>query len=359
MNSAILQTKNLAIGYRMRHSGMLPHKKGSQHSVRVVADNLSLQLNEGDMVCLLGPNGSGKSTLMRTLAGVQKPMEGDMFLNGRDLNRMSPKDIAKIMSLVLTDRAVTGNLTVYALVALGRYPYTGWMGSLSPTDEAIVQQAIETTGTRNFVSRHISDLSDGERQKVMIARALAQDTPVIMLDEPTAHLDLPNRIEVMRLLKRLARQQRKAVLMSTHELDLALQAADGIWLMNFSTSDASKGSADMVTGMPEELVLDGRLEKAFERNGFEFDRHSGSFRIHHEPTATIGLFGDGPDAYWTKRALERLGYRVVTDKAVSRRVELSGTNGSRSWTFFDGDAYDPEKYTDICAVIEALKSRGA
>ena len=358
MNSAILQTKDLAIGYRIRHRGMRNYKKGQKHVARVVAGNLSLKLNEGELVCLLGPNGSGKSTLMRTLAGVQKPIEGEVLLNGSRLERMSPKEVAKKMSLVLTDRAVTGNLSVYALVALGRYPYTGWMGTLSHDDEKIVRQAIETTGIRRFVTRHISDLSDGERQKVMIARALAQDTPVIMLDEPTAHLDLPNRIEVMRLLKRLAREQRKAVVMSTHELDLALQAADGIWLMNFSVSDASGGAADVVTGMPEALVLDGRLEKAFHRNGFAFDRYSGSFRIHHEPTAIIGLFGDGTEAYWTKRALERLGYRVVTDRTVSRRVELSGTNGSKCWRFFDGDTCETEEYTDICAVVERLRKWG-
>jgi len=355
MNSAILQTKDLAIGYRIRHRGPRKRKKGLRHFSRVVAGNLSLGLNEGELVCLLGPNGSGKSTLMRTLAGVQKPIDGEVMLNGARLERMSPKEVAKKMSLVLTDRVVTGNLSVYALVALGRYPYTGWTGTLSRDDEEIVRQAIETAGIRRFVARHISDLSDGERQKVMIARALAQDTPVIMLDEPTAHLDLPNRIEVMQLLKRLAREQQKAVVMSTHELDLALQAADGIWLMNFSTAEASNASADIVTGMPEALVLDGRLEKAFHRNGFEFDRHSGSFRIHHEPTATIGLFGDGTETYWTKRALERLGYRVVSDGTVSRRVELSGANGSKCWRYFDGETSETEEYTDICAVVERLR----
>jgi len=359
MNSAILETRELAIGYRLRHPGLGNRIKGQKHVDRIVAANLSLGLNEGELVCLLGPNGSGKSTLMRTLAGVQKPIGGEVMLSGNRLTRMTSKEIAKKMSLVLTERAITGNLSVYALVALGRYPYTGWMGTLSRHDEEIVRQAIETTGIRRFVARHISDLSDGERQKVMIARALAQDTPVIMLDEPTAHLDLPNRIEVMQLLKRLAREQKKAVVMSTHELDLALQAADGIWLMNFSTSEASKGSADIVTGMPEALVLDGRLEKAFHRNGFEFDRHSGSFRIHHEPTATIGLLGNGTEAYWTKRALERLGYRVESEEsAAPQRLELSGSNGSKCWRYSDGESCEAEEYSDLCAVVERLRRRG-
>ncbi len=354
MKSGILQTNDLAIGYRIHHQGIRTRMKKHHGKAMVVSADLSLRLHEGELVCLLGPNGSGKSTLMRTLAGVQKPIEGEIRLDDRSLDRMSPKEVARKMSLVLTDRVMTGNLSVYALVALGRYPYTGWMGTLSAEDEEIVRQAIETTGIRRFVSRHISDLSDGERQKVMIARALAQDTPVIMLDEPTAHLDLPNRIEVMQLLKHLARTQRKAVLMSTHELDLALQAADRIWLMDAS-SGSSKGSPAMVTGMPEELVLDGRLEKAFKRNGFEFDRHSGSFRIYHEPTASIALFGEGADAYWTRRALERLGFRVITDRSVSRRVELSGSNGSRCWRIFEGNVSDPEEYGNLCSIIEALK----
>ncbi len=354
MNSLLLQTNDLAIGYPLARNAARIIGKSCRAASGIVAANLSLGLSEGELVCLLGPNGSGKSTLMRTLAGIQKPLNGEVFLGNSSLRQLSPKQTAKMLSLVLTDNVGTGNLSVYALVALGRYPYTGWMGNLSSRDEAVVRKAIETTGIRAFVHRHISDLSDGERQKVMIARALAQDTPVIMLDEPTAHLDLPNRIEVMRLLKQLARQERKAIVMSTHELDLALQAADRIWLMSPNESTSGEWSVDMVSGIPEALVLDGQLEKAFKRNGFEFDRHSGSFRIHDDSAGTIGLVGEGTEAFWTRRALERLGFQVVDDSSVACRVEVLGSGARRNWLYSEAGRKAPEEFSDISGVINAV-----
>lgn len=357
VNKEILQIKGLTIGYHSRRLAQEAKKHGYTFRGKVVAEKLFLNLAEGELVCLLGPNGSGKSTLMRTIAGVQKPICGHVMLDGKRLEKLSAKEVARHLSIVLTDRVMTGNLSVYALVTLGRYPYTGWMGSLSPDDEAIVRDAIETTGTRRFAHRHISDLSDGERQKVMIARALAQDTPVILLDEPTAHLDLPNRIEVVRLLKKLAREQKKSIVMSTHELDFALQAADRIWLMSPAGGDDGKKGIEMISGMPEELILDGRLEKAFKRNGFEFDRTSGSFRIHHHYKGSIGLFGEGMLAYWTKRALERIGYRVVRDASLPFRIEVSDEKGFGLWLCYDDSCRDAREIRDICGVINHVKAK--
>lgn len=355
MKGKLLHTHDLAIGYHNRRLVREAKKHGRGYRGKVVAEKLFLDLVEGELVCLLGPNGSGKSTLMRTLAGVQKPLGGRVSLKGRRLENLSAKETARFLSLVLTDRVMTGNLSVYALVALGRYPYTGWMGNLSPDDEAIVRDAIGTTGTRKFAHHHISDLSDGERQKVMIARALAQDTPVILLDEPTAHLDLPNRIEVVRVLKKLAREQGKSIVMSTHELDLALQAADRIWLMSPIVGKDGKKNIEMISGMPEELVLDGRLEKAFKRNGVGFDRASGSFRIHQHPEGSIGLVGEGMLAYWTKRALERIGYRVVIDASSPFRIEVSDDRGTRCWRYYNGKSSKPVELRDIGGVIDVIK----
>ncbi len=354
MNREVLQTQDLAIGYHSSRLAREARKHGAKYAGKVVAENLSLGLAEGEMVCLLGPNGSGKSTLMRTVAGVQKPLGGRVTLDGRRLDKLSARETARLLSIVLTDRVMTGNLSVYALVALGRYPYTGWMGNLSPDDEAFVREAIEATGTRALAHRHIGDLSDGERQKVMIARALAQDTPVILLDEPTAHLDLPNRIEIVRLLKRLAWERRKSIVMSTHELDLAIQAADRIWLM--SPGDTGPKAVEMVSGMPEELVLDGRLEKAFMRKGIEFDRTSGSFRIHNHYRGAIGLVGEGMLAFWTKRALERIGYRVVGDPSLPFRVEVS--DNRRCWRYYDGRGGMPLEIKDIGGVIHCVRAAG-
>lgn len=330
MSDSLLQIRQLAIGYHLAKRSLLSRREPSHPPTRVVADRIDLDLEAGELVCLLGPNGSGKSTLMRTLAGVQRALGGSVLLEGRELARLHPKEIARVLSLVLTDRVMTGNMSVYALVALGRYPYTGLMGRLTEEDESVVRRAIETTGTRQFAHRHIGDLSDGERQKVMIARAIAQDTPVILLDEPTAHLDLPNRLEIIHLLKTLALQERKAIVLSTHELDLALQAADRIWLMSRPEGSLSA----MVSAIPESLVLEGHLEKAFTRNGFDFDRHSGSFRFRHEGTRPLGLVGEGITAYWTRRALERLGYRVVDGATDIRRVEITGANGAAGWSYY-------------------------
>lgn len=335
MNSAVLQTKGLAIGYQAKKK-MFGFRSGAGQCRRVVAEKLDLELYPGELVCLLGPNGCGKSTLMRTLAGVQRPLAGRVLLAGSRLDRISAKEAARKLSLVLTDRVVTGNLSVYSLVALGRYPYTGWTGKLSADDEKVVRHAIETTGTRMFAHRHVGDLSDGERQKVMIARAIAQDTPVILLDEPTAHLDLPNRLEIIHLLKTLARESKKAIVLSTHELDLALQAADRIWLMQ--PPEAPSGElrrTGMIADIPESLVLQGDLERAFRRNGFEFDQLSGSFRFRHDETRSVGLVGEGVAAYWTRRALERMGCKVVSGLAAGRHVVVSGSGSDARWVYVD------------------------
>lgn len=359
VNKEVLHIQDLAIGYHNRRLAQEAKKHGKKFRGKVVAEKLFLDLAEGELVCLLGPNGSGKSTLMRTIAGVQKPIGGHVTLDGKRLEKLSTKEVARLLSIVLTDRVMTGNLSVYALVALGRYPYTGWMGTLSTDDEAVVKKAIEATGIRKFAHRHISDLSDGERQKVMIARALAQDTPVVLLDEPTAHLDLPNRIEIVRLLKQLAREQKKSIVMSTHELDLALQAADRIWLMSPVKESDGRVGVEMISGMPEELILDGRLEKAFKRNGFEFDRTSGSFRIHHHYRGCIGLVGEGMLAYWTKRALERVGYRVVIDGSSPFRIEVSDDSGTRCWRYYNGKNSKPVELRDIGDVIDVIKESKA
>lgn len=357
MSEHVLQTRSLSIGYRSAKRKSAGFSRSAHGTCKVIADKIELDLAAGELVCLLGPNGSGKSTLMRTLAGVQKPLGGSVLLKGKEVGKQHPKEIAKLMSLVLTERVMTGNMSVYALVALGRSPYTGWMGRLSPEDETIVRQAIETTGTRRFSHRHFGDLSDGERQKVMIARAIAQDTPVILLDEPTAHLDLPNRLEIIQLLKTLAQEQGKAVVLSTHELDLALQAADRIWLMNPSGGSSSA----MVAAIPESLVLDGHLEHAFKRNGFEFDPFSGSFRLSRQGVRQIGLVGEGITAYWTQRALERAGCMVIPGASDIRHIEIETLNGEHKWKYVSGEGCRPvekESLDELLSLVNESQNEG-
>ncbi|MDR8391809.1 ABC transporter ATP-binding protein [Aliifodinibius sp. S!AR15-10] len=328
-NRNILQTENLKIGYNGR-------KRAT-----VVAENLDLNLQKGELIGLLGPNGSGKSTLIRTLARMQKPLSGSIHLEDEDIVTLPVKDVAKKVSTVLTDRIRIGNLTVYNLIAFGRSPYTGMMGRLRQKDREIVNWAVESVGLTEFVDRDILKLSDGERQKVMIARALAQDTPVILLDEPTAHLDLPNRVEIVRLLRKLAHDTGKAILMSTHELDLALKASDRVWLMNMQK--------DLCSGTPEDLVLNGTFEKVFQRDSFDFDRETGSFKIHQNQDKHITLSGDKVPTYWTTRALEREGYvvEVVESKG---EVQALDEKGKMVWKV---ESSSP--VTSVSALIEYLR----
>ncbi|NGP86842.1 ABC transporter ATP-binding protein [Aliifodinibius halophilus] len=310
----IISTEELSIGFPARRTMGTP---------TVVASDIDVVLNSGEIVCLLGPNGSGKSTLIRTLTGLHRPLGGLIELEDQKLQAFSAKQIAKKVSTVLTDRLTIGNLSVYELVSFGRSPYTGWFGSLSKQDEEIVDWAIQSTGIEQFVNRDVLRLSDGERQKVMIARALAQNTSAIMLDEPTAHLDLPNRVEIIRLLRELAHDTQKGILLSTHELDLALKAADTLWLIDMN--------GNVITGTPEDLVLDGTFESVFERDSFEFDRSTGSFKLLHPQKAPIYLHGDAVGQFWTRRALERSGYQVKESNGTDIQVEVKRTGNDFEW----------------------------
>jgi iron complex transport system ATP-binding protein len=227
----------------------------SRRDAKIVARALDLTVSRGQFVCLLGPNGAGKSTLLRTLAGLQKPLAGHVHLDGQDLYSMSAQQRARSVAVVLTDRVNPGLLTGWGLVALGRTPHTGFMGTLSPSDERAVQDAVEAVGATALADRPIVELSDGERQKLMIARALAQETPLILLDEPTAFLDAPRRVEILTLLRDLARDADRAVIVTTHEVHLALELADALWLMD--------GRGRFEAGPPSSLVSDGSFAAAF------------------------------------------------------------------------------------------------
>ncbi len=291
--SPLLVTEQLTIGY------------GIGHPAHTVASNLRLRVPKGQLVCLLGPNGSGKSTLLRTLAGMQTPLSGRVQLRGKSLENLGASQRARELAVVLTEPTYA-NLTTYELVAMGRYPYTSWLGRLSDNDRKAIEQALRVTGTLAFADRLVSTLSDGERQKVMIARAVAQHTPVMILDEPTAHLNVPNRTRVLRLLHQLAHQHQKAVVLSTHAIDLALLMADQLWLMH---------EGRIHSGVPEDLVLDGTLAATFAYEGMVFDLHTGTFRVTQRKGERIGLDGPMPELFWTRRALERVGYSVVSASA--------------------------------------------
>ncbi|MGB2924698.1 MAG: ABC transporter ATP-binding protein [Limnothrix sp.] len=310
MASSLLVTENLTVGYGRRS----------------LFSELSVALRSGIFVCLIGANGTGKSTLLRTLAGLAKPLAGKVRLGGEDLYGLSPQQRAKRLSLVLTERVELDWMSVTELVALGRYPYTSWQGRLSQADWGIVQAAIATVGLEPLQEKSITQISDGERQKAMIARALAQQTNLMLLDEPTAYLDLPRRVETMQLLRTLAHTQNRTILMSTHDLDLALRSADQLWLIT--------SAGNLVVGTPEELVLQGYLGETFSSDAFQFDTESGQFQLKYERRSPIICEGVGLTALWTKRALTRLGFAPVE---TGTDLHLKITDNPAQWQLVEGD----------------------
>lgn len=337
MSKPILETDDLAIGYRTR-----------RHAPHLVAERLDLRLYPGELVCLLGPNGAGKSTLLRTLAGMQPPLRGQLRLAGTDLYRLSPQELARRLAVVLTDRVEVGNLSVRTLTALGRYPHTGWRGRLTLSDEAAIDRALTAVGIADFAPRLINELSDGERQKVMIARALAQEPQLLLLDEPTAFLDLPRRVELMGLLRRLARDGERAVLLSTHDLDLALRCADQLWLLQ------AEGSIQV--GVPEELVLNGAFQHAFHGAGVTFDACTGVFVFQHPPMGRIDLVGHDLAAVWTRRALEREGFVVSghEDPPATLRVAIHDQEGQTVWRLYHEDTY--QDFPTLSQTLRGVKT---
>lgn len=306
MIKTLLRLEGLSIGYSPNN---------------VIASNINTSLNIGDLICLIGPNGVGKSTLLRTLAGMQKPLAGRVLLMEEDIHQLPAKTLARQLSVVLTDRVEVGLLTGYGLVALGRYPHTNWLGRLSSHDLAVIRWAVELVEATHLAQRPISELSDGERQKLMIARALAQEPTLMILDEPTAYLDLPRRVEILQLLRRLAHVTGRTILASTHDLDLAMRLADVIWLF------APNGL--LFVGAPEELVLNGVFERVFRKEGITFDPHTGSFDVSGELKDTISLKGEGLYAFWTRRALERRGFAIANVSPTT--VEVWNEDGQTRW----------------------------
>ena len=241
-----MNLQQVSIGY--------PHK--------VIAQNISAQLSEASLTALVGVNGAGKSTLLRTLTGVQQPIEGKILLGGRTIECYSRAERARLISVVLTQKVEASQMYAEEVVELGRLPYTGLTGSLSNADREQVNKAIALAGVEQLRGRRIGTLSDGERQRVMLAKALAQETPFILMDEPTAFLDYPSRTETFMLLRKLAQEERKSILLSTHDLDLALKCCDQIWLLDKGT---------LTIGTPQDFSQNKALDRAFSTPNFQFD----------------------------------------------------------------------------------------
>lgn len=279
----MIELKDLTIGYAQKNN------------TKVVASGINATLHSGRLTCLIGANGIGKSTLLRTLSAFQPPLSGEIYIDNESpipLSTLTDKQLSRLIGVVLTEKPDVQNMTVFELVGLGRSPYTGFWGRLNEDDKEVVKESLRLVGIESLQERLIQTLSDGERQKTMIAKALAQQTPVIYLDEPTAFLDYPSKVEMLTLLRHLARETGKTIFLSTHDMELALQIADELWLMTAGTpsSDTAESPSNnglcqnpkettLIIGTPRELAANGSLSHFIDRPGLHFDPQTLAIRV--------------------------------------------------------------------------------
>ena len=258
-NLAVLTASNLSIGYATKKEKIL------------IAKELNINLEKGKLIALIGENGIGKSTLLRTLSGIQRPLDGTIYLNNKNIKEFSQAELAQNLSLVLTDKLPPSNLTVFELIALGRQPYTNWLGKLTENDLKKIQEAISLTQIEHLSNKKYYEISDGQFQNVLVARALAQDTPLIILDEPSTHLDLFHKVSLFKLLKKLASETDKCVLFSTHDIDLAIQIADQMIVMTEN---------NVLQDQPCNLISSGVFDTLFKDEKIKFDSAKGRFSLY-------------------------------------------------------------------------------
>ncbi|HLF34920.1 MAG TPA: ABC transporter ATP-binding protein [Cyclobacteriaceae bacterium] len=324
----VISSHDLAAGY------------ASGKQKKIILSHIQIEIFPGEIVCLAGANGIGKSTLLKTLAGLLPPVSGSIMLKGKPVVSYTRQEIARLISVVLTTRIPIGNLRAREVVALGRYPYTNWLGLHSAEDEEKIKIAFGMTGTRELESMLIYELSDGQLQKIMVARALAQDSEVILLDEPTAHLDLHNKISIMKLLKDLSSKTGKGILVATHELELAFQVSDRLILI--------RENGTLESGTPEDLILKGSIDSFMNYSSVIFDKSSGKFLPVRSPGPALMVHGTGIPYVWTKNALERSGYSVAREGSeYLAAIHIDIKNDRVFWTI---------KYQNTMEIVYSIES---
>lgn len=332
MNKQPLFSRDLSIGYRSRKEDRVLHSK------------LNFSLHQGELNCILGPNGAGKSTLLKTLAGFIDAIDGEVYMMGKARHEIPLHNLSRILSVVLTDRIQIPHSRVIDIVNMGRYPYTSLLVGFGQKDKRIVMQSLQQVGIEHMKYRYYDEISDGEKQKVMIAKALAQDTPVIILDEPTAFLDFPSKIEVMQILLCLAKDTGKSILMSTHDVELALQVADKIWLL-----DRGK---ELRVGAPEDLVLENALNDFFEKDYIYFDERKGTFIMKSKSTVPVNTSGKQPFLFWLNKALTRAGFEISSYADAHITVKMN----SKHEIFLLSQGESAKSFKNIETLIHYLKS---
>ncbi len=310
----ILSLKSLKIGYV---SGRLENR---------LLQPLDATAYTGELIAVIGRNGIGKSTLLRTLTGLQPSLGGEIAYSGKNIREYTRMDLAQKVGYISTDIVKVSNMSVYELVALGRFPYTGWTGKIDAKNNEFIMDAIKKAGMSGHCYRMISELSDGERQRAMIARILAQDTGIMIMDEPTAFLDIGSKFEILHLMHLLSRESEKTVIFSTHDLQMAISQSDKIWLIQ---------EGNLVEGAPEDLMLRGAFDHLFDTSFVQFNTENGTFSFRSEVRGSVYVSGEGLIKQWTEKALNRAGFSVSHIKTIPYIIVPSGS--SNKWLISDNN----------------------
>jgi len=306
----ILSFESLLIGYK------------SGRNFNILLPPLNAFAIKGELIAVIGQNGIGKSTLLRTITGLQEILGGAVFLKKKVLDEYSRYDLAQNIGYISTEPVRVSNMRVYDLVSLGRYPHTNWIGKFSFTDREKVSDAIDKVGMQHLTGRYINELSDGERQRAMIARILAQDTDIMVMDEPTAFLDIRSKYEIVHLLHDLSKNKGKTIIFSTHDLLTAISESDKIWL---TLKDS------FIEGAPEDLILNGAFNMLFDDSSVNFSTSDGSFIFRREMRGRIFVDAEGVEKFWTEKAVNRAGFEISNDPA-GVKIKISARHNHNKWT---------------------------
>jgi iron complex transport system ATP-binding protein len=328
----ILNLDSLKIGY---HSG----KKN-----RVLLPPITSSAGRGELIAVIGRNGIGKSTLLRTLTGLQESLGGNIYYYGKAISGYSRMELAQKVGFISTEIVNVSNMRVYDLVALGRFPHTNWIGKIESNDRRIIDDALSRTSMQPFSMKFVSRLSDGERQKVMIARLLAQDTSIMIMDEPTAFIDIAGKYEILQLMHNLAHKSDKTIIFSTHDLQMAINQSDKIWLILDN---------EIIEGAPEDLMIAGAFEHLFSSSFVDFNSEDGTFSFHSSIKGSIYIEGEGQTRRWTEKAIRRAGFCVSVEKTLPYIVIPSG---NENYWRFSGESYTCE-ITSLYELIKCLSDQ--
>jgi iron complex transport system ATP-binding protein len=316
---------------------------------RFLVQPFSAQIKQGNLYAIVGENGSGKSTLLKTIMGIQQPQSGNILIDEQLVGNLSPLEKAKKIAYVSTKSIVPYEMSVYEMVAAGRSPYTSWTGKINSADKIIVEKSLVITGIEHFKDRKVDTLSDGERQKVFIARAIAQQTPFILFDEPASFLDYSNKVELMALFRKLAEEENKGIIFSIHDLDLAIYSSDYLWAIHDNVMNCNH---------PESLILEGVFERFFKNNKLCFNPENGKFEylIHspHKDRPAILLTGEQQALYWTKNYLNKKGYQVESQTELTNATVVNVTKEGNKYLWTINNKIQSDSLADLSNQLKQI-----